>query len=528
MAGPWEKYQQSNPVAEQQGPWAKYAATPTPPDGVKPGSREYADWAAKVAASGKAVPQVSGEAPAWNPPDIVPAPVRAFVDSSVESTPVVGGLFEKARDTFLTPGGAALERARDEAANRNAPIAAGAGQAFGTLAPLAAAGMTGVGGRLLGTTGSLPVRVGAGAASAGVLGAGDTLARGGSVEDAKNNAIIDAGIGGALPFAGAGIHAIFRGAKPAGPTVEALQAAKTAAYDAADNLGAHYNSSAVDRLVNAMDASAAAGNISPVRHSAAWDILQEFKSRPQGATISLPQLDQMRQVIYRDLVKPGLSSPDKAADAHFGRQMIEHIDDFIDNAKPTDMLNGSAADAAAAIQGARAANATYRKVETLDELVDTARNRAASTGSGGNIDNALRQGVRRILDSKKASAGFSPNERAVMEALVRGSAVGNAARLVGKLSPSGNGLMAALGLGATAANPVMAIAPAVGMVAKKYSDNATLRALIDLRDGIASGGAAAPKPQSSIWLPPVVAALLANPNQPGSPVQRAVSASDAR
>ena len=64
-----------------------------------------------------------------------------------------------------------------------------------------------------------------------------------------------------------------------------------------------------------------------------------------------------------------------------------------------------------------------------------------------------------------------------MEALIRGDITENVLRRIGKLSPSGNGLMLALNIGAIAADPLMAIGTAVGAGAKALSDSSGQRAV---------------------------------------------------
>ena len=96
--------------------------------------------------------------------------------------------------------------------------------------------------------------------------------------------------------------------------------------------------------------------------------------------------------------------------------------------------------------------------------------RAASSGSGGNIDNATRQNVRRMLENGN---NWTPDETELLNQVVRGTPTQNAPRLAGKLSPSGIGLMAALDVGATATNPLFAFPALGGIVAKSAADRMT-------------------------------------------------------
>ena len=149
---------------------------------------------------------------------------------------------------------------------------------------------------------------------------------------------------------------------------------------------------------------------------------------------------------------------------------------------------GDAAGAAKSITEARKLNTQISKIDRIAEALTKGERRTERTGSGGNADNVTRQNISAILDNPKKLRGFTPDERDAMEKIVRGTSTQNALRLAGKLSPSGNGLMAALGLGATAANPAMAAIPAAGMVAKALSDRATTKNVDELLRVLRAGG----------------------------------------
>src|SRR5690606_33199213 len=154
---------------------------------------------------------------------------------------------------------------------------------------------------------------------------------------------------------------------------------------------------------------------------------------------------QLRQQVRRDLVQG-----DKG-EAHFGEMFIDVIDDFITKTAPSRVAAGAGDDAAnGAIPAGRTTHSLLRRSETLASAMTAARLRAASSGSGGNIDNSIRQELRKIITSDKKSRGFTKAELDAMEGIVVGGGkIQDVMRLIGKLSPSGNGLMAALGLGAT-------------------------------------------------------------------------------
>lgn len=117
--------------------------------------------------------------------------------------------------------------------------------------------------------------------------------------------------------------------------------------------------------------------------------------------------------------------------------------------------------------------------------MEKAELRAASTGSGGNADNATRQNLRRILEKER---GLKPDEKAALETVVRGTTGQNALRLAGKLSPSGNGLMAALGVGGAMVNPALGALSLGGMGAKAAADAMTGKNVNKLVEILRAGG----------------------------------------
>jgi hypothetical protein len=267
------------------------------------------------------------------------------------------------------------------------------------------------------------------------------------------------------------------------PTAEDLRMMKTAAYKQADALGVKYTPKAYSGLVNNVDVAVAADNISPTRHPKAFSFVEDMKTRGKNG-LTLTELDQLRQEVRRDLLR----SSDEA-EQHFGKVVLRQIDDFIAKAGPGEVSSGNADEAASAITKARELNTRFRKTELIEDAIYAADLKTSSTGSGGNINNAIRQELKRILLNDRDRAAFTKAEIDEMEAVVKQGKGEELLRLIGKLSPSGNGLMAALGIGGTAVNPAMAAIPVTGMLAKTAADRLTKGKIANLRRNVASGNA---------------------------------------
>lgn len=251
---------------------------------------------------------------------------------------------------------------------------------------------------------------------------------------------------------------------PKAPSIDDLRIERDKAYEGVKKLGASYTPKAYDDMLLGLAKDVKADNISPTRHERAYSFITDMISR-RGKPMTLTELDQLRQEVRRDLITPAYSNPNAAADAHFGDKILDAIDDMI----------ASDTTASRTMQVAREAHSRLRKSELIADAILKATRRAESTGSGGNVNNAIRQNIRAILDNKKKSKAFSKPELQAMETLVKQGKIENLLRLLGKLSPSGNGLMAALGIGGSLINPAIGAASLVGLGAKSLADSGTIR-----------------------------------------------------
>jgi len=252
------------------------------------------------------------------------------------------------------------------------------------------------------------------------------------------------------------------------PSVQTLRGAKNAAYDAVDNAGIKIPASSMDDLADRSVAAARMNNYVPEVDSQTKAALSIFDTK-RGQPLTLGELDKIRQGLFARLK----TSPNENA----LRQMIDDIDEVIQNTP----IGGDLMDAA------RLANSRYKKSELLEDAFKKAELQTASTGSGGNIVNKFRQAVTSIVTNKDKAKFFSQQELGFMRAFVKGTNAENALRLVGKISPSGNGLMQVLNIGAIAYNPYMAGITLAGYGAKALSERAALKGASTLQDIIASG-----------------------------------------
>lgn len=251
------------------------------------------------------------------------------------------------------------------------------------------------------------------------------------------------------------------------PTIEQLYDSAEGHYNAMHGFGVELDprvmADTAQNIENALDAVGYDADLAP--HT--YRIVDKLRN-PPGPTTTTMNVESVRRQLNKAAGLPG--------ERDAARRAISEIDDTMANLTPADaVVNGHFAPRVA--QEALAARGDYaaaKHAETVEAATNKAELQAASTGSGSNIDNAVRQQFKAILNSPTKRRGFSQDTLDLMESLVRGTPVGNAARFLGKLAPTGvvsAGLGAALGhaVGHTIGVPVL------GAASKALADAATRR-----------------------------------------------------
>ena len=256
------------------------------------------------------------------------------------------------------------------------------------------------------------------------------------------------------------------------PSLEDLIKQKDAAYAAVKKSGYSYTADKYKELLKDIRTALNAADFNIGSHpSAAAKLKYLEKLGTINYAPTFEKLDQQRSNIWRDVS----SLPDKG-ERTMGAIMREKIDEFVaKNSKDnSDILR------------ARDLNTRVEKIESLNRLEQAAEDRAAATGSGGNISNATRQNIIRF---KNANKNLKPDELSAAQKIIEGTKLANALRQVGKLSPVGNGLMLAGQIAALIPTKgFSAIVGVTGAVSKEISDAITASDVRALRKLISNGG----------------------------------------
>ena len=274
------------------------------------------------------------------------------------------------------------------------------------------------------------------------------------------------------------------------PEIDELRAKANAAYKAAENEGVIVGQGAMQKLAVDTKNTLAKEAYHPKQApdvAAAWQVIKEAA----GDNATLQHLDK----VLRGVAGNAAGSI-KPSEARLGSILVDQIDDFMDNLKPTDLKAGNSAKAVAALKEARATWAKMRKAELINDAVDKARLEAAASGTGGNLENRIRQNLKSIYTNKKRSRGFTKEEMSLMRKAIEGGSAENFLRWFGRsFSPStgalqGLGSLGASGLASVFVNPGFALVPAAGMGAKAIAEGLAGRNASRLSSTVRAGAAA--------------------------------------
>lgn len=266
------------------------------------------------------------------------------------------------------------------------------------------------------------------------------------------------------------------------PSRDDLRASSKASYDAANAAGVVVKPQAVDdiatKIVSRVTNEGFHPDIHPKVNAALRTIFEE------GANAQ--PLDRMELIRRRIGSAANSLDPDERRVASIAR---EEFDDLVENLQPGDLFAGDITAATDSLKSARDAWRRQSKSELIQEAIIKAEDRAATSGTGGNIDNAMRQNLRRLLDNPKTRRMFTADEQDAIRHASRASSTANIMRSIGRFSPTSGGLSAMLGLGGAAAMPQIALPTmAIGAAAKPIGEALTRRNAAVVDALVRSGG----------------------------------------
>ena len=197
---------------------------------------------------------------------------------------------------------------------------------------------------------------------------------------------------------------------PKAPTLDELQAQSSAGYEAVRESGATLSPKSSDALAAGIESAfgtrPATRRMNPKAAIAAEELAGDMRQRPP----SIAEVDEARQWIGDNV-----AGSNEAGERRLGMMMKDAIDNHLDQLQPGDVTGTNRAnEVVAALTGAREKSRRVHKSQLFEAedtgLVAKGLRRAATTGTGGNEINAIRQNVRRVLENPKLRRGFNETE----------------------------------------------------------------------------------------------------------------------
>lgn len=223
--------------------------------------------------------------------------------------------------------------------------------------------------------------------------------------------------------------------KQIAPSVSQLRADATTAYNAAHNSGVVTSAPSYDQMLADLNAKLAARGIDPTLHPNSTAVVKRLNDSA-GTPMTFQQIDTQRRIAGHGIDASALNKGDKS----MSRLIQDHIDDYVDNLKPADLVGGTNPQQAAAdLNNARDLYSRSAKATTIQNLIDKAGvNGSNYTASG--LENSLRVQFRKLANNDRGMARFSQAEQAAIKRVATGgspASMNNALRYLGKFSPQG-------------------------------------------------------------------------------------------
>lgn len=238
-----------------------------------------------------------------------------------------------------------------------------------------------------------------------------------------------------------------------GPAPDVLRTQAKNLYKQLDDAGVAYDPTQAGTFLQNVEQTLTSEGYNPKIQTKAAGVVDEFRNRISGnQPITLDALQDLRQQ-----ARAAASTADPE-DRRIGGLLMSQIDDFIEKQDPA--LSTSGMDKGAIQQTWKDARSKWRALNISEDLlwkVSKAERRAASTASGANTENPLRQNIRGMLDkaeNPRLKSPYNEAETAAMEKVVRGTPTQNALRATGNRfggsGPLGMSGSSGMGLGAGA------------------------------------------------------------------------------
>lgn len=219
------------------------------------------------------------------------------------------------------------------------------------------------------------------------------------------------------------------------PSSEALHAEAKRYFEAMRNSGVDYDSNAVKSMAETLRSELEKEGFDADLAGKTHKVLAKLYNPPENSFASIEGIDSARKTFEK--IAQNIKDP---IDQSAASRVVRGIDSFIGAGDPTNVVAGTASDAADALKTASGNFAAAKRSDVLNGIDRSPDLRAVPNSSPVNGGDAIRQRVASALLQDKEIFGFSPEEIAALETIVAGNTAQNTTRRIGKFLEGGSGL----------------------------------------------------------------------------------------
>lgn len=311
----------------------------------------------------------------------------------------------------------------------------------------------------------------------------------------------------------AGFDAAMRTPPPPAPTRADRAAETSRLYGAVQDV--EITPSARDRLVQMLQARMADEGGDPGSYPLSGSQVRRVERFPKP---TIGAVDVARRRIRDHVAR-------SANEGAMGGALMEEVDKYLATLAPGDVVAADPQEVLETLLKARASAHTGIKADEIADAISMARSATESSGTAGNALNNQTRTIGKMYDDETLlrrtgkRRGFTDDELAAMEKIVRPSTWERTLQRVGRFAPTTGNLQATMGLlggggplvSLATGNPAYAMTAApsmMGVIAQALAERAKSGHLDKLMDTTLRGGVAASSTPSDAARAAIVSALL--------------------
>lgn len=218
------------------------------------------------------------------------------------------------------------------------------------------------------------------------------------------------------------------------PTIEELKASYREKEASPEVRGLEVKSKTLGQYADTARTTMNEAGFDDTNSKPVFDLLDKLNKAPAGSRVTGQNIISVRRALRKHAES---TDPTTAAAAE---EAISILDEFVPNISKRDVIKGDVDAYAKTMEAARGDYSAAKTAERLDKNTIKAELQAASTNSGMNVANKIRQNMARVAYDERQQRGMRADEVGAAEDIARGTVGQNALRRTGNVLGGGGGL----------------------------------------------------------------------------------------